>query len=283
MKTPLDCIPCFYIQCLGALRHVDIAEEKKKQVLDELGREIQHFSLDEPPPRMGRTLHRLVKQQCPNGDPYAELKRQYLGQALELQQELKRMVREAGDPLLAAATLATIGNVIDFGAQQRAVDPQREIRTLYKQDLAICDYDQLRRGIANARTILYIADNSAEVVFDRLLLEQLKGKSIIFAVRGAPIINDATRDDALAAEIDQLATVITTGDDAPGILFDSCSSEFLDAYRHADLVIAKGQGNFETLNDETRPLCFLLMAKCAVLARHLDVPRNSLILKCQGM
>lgn len=283
MKTPLDCIPCFYIQCLGALRHVNIDEQQKKEVLDELGRELERFSLNQPPPMMGRTLHRLVKQRCPDGDPYAELKRRYLAHALDLEPQLERIVHEASDPLLAAAKLAIVGNVIDFGAQQRVVDPESEIRTLYEQDLAICDYDQLRRGIADARTILYIADNSAEVVFDKLLLEQLGGKSLAFAVRSAPIINDATREDALAAGIDRLASIITTGDDAPGVLFDSCSPEFMNAYKSADLVIAKGQGNFETLNDETRPLCFLLMAKCAVLACHLNLPRNSLILKCQEL
>ncbi len=283
MKTPLDCIACFYIQCLGALRHVDIDEQQKRKVLNELGRQLERFSLDQPPPMMGRTLHRLVKQQCPDGDPYADLKRRYLAHALELQPQLTRMVQEASDPLLTAAKLAIIGNVIDFGAQQQAIDLENEIQALCNQELTICDYAELRRSLARAQTILYIADNAAEVVFDRLLLEQLSGKSITFAVRGAPIINDATLEDAHAAGINRLATIITTGDDAPGILFDSCSKEFLDTYNRADLVIAKGQGNFETLSDETRPLCFLLMAKCAVLARHLNVPRNSLILKCQGI
>jgi hypothetical protein len=153
-----------------------------------------------------------------------------------------------------------------------------------KKEFAIDDYERFKIALVEAKQILYLADNAGEVVFDKLLLDQLRlrGKEIIYAVKDKPIINDATIEDAKFAGIDQTAkvNVITVGGGTPGVVLHLSSPKFLDHYKHADMIIAKGQGNYESLSDE--PIFFLLIAKCDLIARDLGVRVGDLILKFGG-
>ena len=125
---------------------------------------------------------------------------------------------------------------------------------------------------------MYIADNAGEIVFDRVLIEQFKNKKSIFAVRSGPIINDALVEDAIACGIYKCARIISSGCDAPGTILRFCNKKFLKIYRDADLIISKGQGNFEALADEKRPIFFLFRAKCPVVAKHLNCKLGDVIL-----
>jgi hypothetical protein len=139
----------------------------------------------------------------------------------------------------------------------------------------------LATAIRGARSILYLVDNAGEIVFDRDLLAQLPLGSFTVAVRGRPVLNDATLADAQAVGLTDLGDVIGNGSDAPGTILTDCSAEFRQLFAAADLIIAKGQGNYETLAGANRPIFFLLKIKCDVLSRALGQPRGSLVLHQQ--
>ena len=186
------------------------------------------------------------------------------------------MINSSNERLKTAVRLSIAGNVIDFGANTD-FDLPRDIETILSQDFSIDHYQEFCEVLDNAEHVLYLADNAGETVFDRILIEELH-KPVIYAVREKPIINDATREDALLAGVDEVSEILSSGCDAPGCILKFCSDEFLKVYRSADLIISKGQGNYEALSDEERPIFFLLKAKCRVVAQDIGVEEGSIIL-----
>ena len=184
------------------------------------------------------------------------------------------------DPFETAARLAIAGNIIDFGVNS-TVDESEVERTIacsLTDPLDTAALAELKEAVGQAKSILYLGDNAGEIVFDRLLVEQMPLEKITFAVRGGPILNDALMADAEAAGLTDLVEVIDNGTDAPGTILEACSQAFRRRFDKADLIIAKGQGNYETLSDCPANIFFLLRPKCAVLARHLNCELGRLIL-----
>ena len=283
MKTYLDCIPCFFRQALEAARLATDDEVKQREVLNRVALEIPKFPLDATPVEMGRTIHRLIKEITGNQDPYAELKRHYNELAAKMVEKLKPLVRNADDPLQMAVRIAIAGNIIDFGALSN-FDLDRSVEESLRFDFGVFDYEEFKRQLNASESVLYIGDNAGEICFDKLLIELMHemGKKLIFAVRSVPIINDATVEDAVWCGIDRFAQVIDSGSDAPGTILEHCNPRFLEIFRRADMVIAKGQGNFETLSDAGRPIFFMLKAKCPIVARELGVRTGDIVLKLGG-
>ena len=277
MKSYLDCIPCFFDQALRASRIATDDEQLQKRVLDELGAMLKHISLESTPPKTGRLIYRMVKEITGNPDPFRELKRESTKQALALYPSLKRTIEKSGDSLLTAVRIAIAGNVIDFGASA-TFDINTAIKEALENDFAICDYSAFKSNLAKSTQILYIGDNAGETVFDRLLIEQMN-KPVTYVVRETPVINDATTEDAVQAGIDKIATIVSSGTDAPGTIPETCSSEFIEMLDSAEFVLAKGQGNYESLSDENRPIFFLLKAKCRIIANDLGVTKGDIVLK----
>jgi len=147
-----------------------------------------------------------------------------------------------------------------------------------QQDFALSDFHHFQKHLSKAKTILYIGDNAGESVFDRLLIETMNKKTF-YAVREVPVINDVTKLDALESGLDQVSEIISSGSHAPGTMLNGCSSKFNELFKKADMVISKGQGNYEGLSDERRSIFFLLKAKCPVIAQHLGVTENDIVLK----
>ena len=286
MRTYLDCIPCFFKQALDAARLAGAAPATQKKILDALSREILNFKLEACPPEMGRILYGLVRKITQKADPFKEIKRKSNEFALALYPRLKDKVKRSKDRLLTAVELAIAGNIIDYGAKSslniaKEIDKifAEENKVIRKEAKGIFDFVAFKQALKKTKRILYLADNAGEVLFDRLLIEELKNKEIIFAVRDGPIINDALVEDAIACGIHKYARIISTGCDAPGVVLDLCSLEFLKLYRAAEFIISKGQGNFEALADEKRPIFFLFRAKCPVVAKHLGCKLGDVILK----
>jgi uncharacterized protein with ATP-grasp and redox domains len=140
------------------------------------------------------------------------------------------------------------------------------------------DVEEFRRGVHEARRILYLADNAGEIVLDRLLIEQLPKERVVLAVRGRPVINDATMMDAQSAGLSGLVEVIDNGSDVPGTAVAECSAAFQGRFAEADLIIAKGQGNFETLSEEPANIFFLFKVKCPVVSSHVGLPVGTHVL-----
>ncbi len=252
-------------------------EVTQKKVLVKIAEVIPKFSLNSTPPEMGRIIHRIVRQLTGSTDPYREIKKQHNKIALKLYPELKKKIVKAKDSLFLAIKIATAGNVVDLGVKS-TINIKDEIEKIFHQDFAIFDYARFKKILKEVDQILYIGDNAGEIVFDRLLIENFK-KKVTYVVRDKPIINDATLDDAFFCGMDEVARIISSGCDAPGIVLKDCSDEFLDHYKKAELIISKGQGNYESLSDVQKPIFFLLKAKCPVVARDLGCRVGDIVLK----
>ena len=277
MKTYLDCFPCFLRQALEAARMVEADEERQRMILDRTMALLRDAPLESTPPEIGDRVHRIVRELTDNSDPYAPAKAKSTREALRLYPRLRALVTEGGDWLERAVRIAIAGNVIDL-APAADFDIEETLESLLYQPFAINDIAAFRKVLLGARSVLYLGDNAGETVFDRVLIEMLD-LPVIYAVKGGPILNDATLEDALAAGLDEVAEVVSTGSDAPGTLLNKCSAEFRALYERADLVIAKGQANYETLSEEGEQIFFLLKVKCPVIARDVGAPVGSIVLK----
>lgn len=288
MKTYLDCIPCFYRQALDAARIAGTDEIKQKQIVDKISQLIPDFPLEASPPEMGREIYNLVGEISGVKDPFKEIKENSNRFALKLYPKLKQEIDNSEDRLLAAVKLSIIGNIIDYGAKN-SLNVVEEIDHLFQGNFTINNennsttfkYNQFKESLNKVNNIIYLADNAGEVVFDRLLIEELVeelGKQVIYVVRGKPIINDALIEDALFCGINEIAKIISSGSDAPGTLLEYCSPEFIRLYQKAELIISKGQGNYEALSEEDRPIFFLFRAKCPVIAEDVGCKVGDIVL-----
>ncbi|MGB2599340.1 MAG: ARMT1-like domain-containing protein [Candidatus Omnitrophota bacterium] len=281
MKTYLECIPCFLRQALEAAKLAGADKKTQKKILDEVARALPDFSLNVTPPEIARTVYGIVENHTGGVDAYKHIKEKSNSMAMELYPRLKKEIEGADDVLLSAVRLAVAGNVIDYGVPH-AFDIEGEIEECLEKDFAVFDFDEFREAIAKAKYVLYILDNAGEIVFDKILIEEI-GKDVVCAVREKPIINDVTMDDAMQVGLDKVAKVISSGSDIPGTLIPESSKEFLELYKNADVIISKGQGNYETLADEKMPIFFIFKAKCPVVASHLNCEVGDIILKKQSL
>ena len=278
MKTYLECIPCFMQQALRAGRMSTDNEEQQKQILDEVGKIIPSFNLEYTPAEYGSEVYRIIKEVTGVADPYKQIKEDSIKDAKALVPYLKEVITKSDNRLLTAVRIAIAGNVIDFGVNE-TFSLKEDIEKILVQNFAISDFNYFKSAVKNAKNILYIGDNAGESVFDKLLIEEMANKNVIYAVREIPIINDSTHEDAVNSGLDEVATIVSSGVHAPGTILSQCNKEFLELFNTADLVISKGQGNYEGLSDVKRPLFFLLKAKCEVIAKDLTVKKNDIILK----
>ncbi len=276
MNTCLECLPCIFRQTLDAVRRVSEDPAFHEQVVREVAGWVQTADLNQPPPVLAQRIHRLLRERTGVVDPYAGAKARDNALALSLLPELRERLARAADPLFLAVRLAIAGNLIDLGPKHElsAEEILRAIRQAESEPFS-GEIESLRKASASARQILYLADNAGEIVLDRLLVERLGPSRVTVAVRGVPVINDATLSDAQAAGLSEVAEVIDNGSDAPGTVLSDCNAAFLERFRTADLVISKGQGNFETLSAAPRDICFLFKVKCPVVAAKAGLPLGS--------
>jgi len=279
MKVFLECIPCFLKQALEAVRLATPDEFMQEEAMRRVLQELSEISWNTSPPYIGRRVHHLVKHITGNSDPYAPLKRQSNEIALRLYPELVLRVKEASDPFETAVRLALAGNMIDFGARPgEKVDIEKEIEEVMDASLEKNVLTDFRNAIAQAKRVLFLGDNAGEIFFDKLLIQQIGPEKITYVVKAKPIINDATLEDAKIAGLSDLVLVIDNGSDYPGTVLAECSQTFLEFYNQADIVLAKGQGNYETLNDTDKPIVFLLKVKCPVVAKDVKKQVGDLVI-----
>ena len=282
MKTYLDCLPCLMNQSLRAARAVSDDEEIHRRVLNALTARIPELSLNLKSPEIAQQGYRLIKEVTGNSDPFLQAKTAANETALKLYPYFKELISGSKDPLLSACKLAIAGNSIDHGPMMANFDIKQILQFPSEFDLAIDDYPALLDNLTTAKRILYIGDNAGEIVLDRILIEELhkiRELEVNFVVRDQPVINDVTMADALATGMNKVAGIIPSGSDAPGTILPQCSLELQRYYHSADLIISKGQGNYESLEGETGNLFFFLKAKCELMADILGVKVGDAVLK----
>lgn len=280
MKLYIDCLPCILRQTLEALRMATHDQAVEEQAMCEALGILARYRDYRNAPDICRAIHRVIRERTGVDDPYRRIKDSAIKSALAVYPLVRRRVSEGG--LNAALLAAAAGNSIDAAVGVDMTVDDSFIREL-NIGFARSDLPDFLERLRTARTLLIIGDNAGETVFDRLIAENLPGLSVTYAVRSRPTINDATAEDALASGLNTCARILPSGSEAPGTLLDECSPEFLEIFRSADIVISKGQGNFETLSEEPREIFFLLKAKCPPIARMLGVDIGQYVFDRRGM
>jgi uncharacterized protein with ATP-grasp and redox domains len=230
-------------------------------------------------PVLATEIHRLARKTINHHNLYEEEKNRSNSLLLEQYPYFEKLVREHPSPRHLAAKLAVAGNIIDYGAHTVREDIRLQIEELITNELCIDERNTLFIEAEKADSVLYIGDNAGEIVFDRLFIETLQHPDLTYAVRGTPVINDVTLEDTKQTGLDSICRILPNGYDAPATILECCSDTFIHAFTHAGLVIAKGQGNFESLmHADHRNLFFMLMAKCQPIADLLGVEVGDMLI-----
>lgn len=268
MITSIECLPCLVRQAIDTAKRVGMPPSGQQTLVQEALHLLSTVDLRQPAPVIGQRIQRLIREMVQQDDPYRAIKAESNALAMERLPFLRETVQSSDDPLATATRVAIAGNIIDYGAK-RDVDAagiEAALSRALAMPLDEADLAVFRQAVTDATSILYLADNAGEIVFDRVLIECLPREKVTLVVRGAPVINDATLIDAAAAGLDRMVEVIDNGSDIPGTVVAQCTSIFQSRFVTADVVIAKGQGNYETLADVRRPIFYLFVAKCPIVA-----------------
>ena len=277
MRTSLICYHCLIRQAVSVLEVNGIDPQLQfnamKNVLGYLAEADEGLS----PSQIAGETNRILREVTKFDDFYLEEKQTSHALAMSYLEDLRELARQGSDPLEQALKISAAGNVIDV----IHVDNYHlwsEVTTTVAGELAGGSLDAFRERLKSASRLLILADNVGETVFDRVLIETLS-LPVIYAVKSGPILNDATREDAEAAGLDQVAQIIENGTRSPGTVLSQASPEFRELFERSSLVLSKGQANYETMDEQGDKVFFLMRIKCPLLSERLNAPQGTLVLK----
>ncbi len=286
MKVHYECAACFLRQAREALDLATSDDQMKMEVTEKITKILgERFRQGAAANEIGTKIHRTIKEETGNSDPYQEQRKKSNQIALKFLPKIEKIIQEKGNNLESYLKAAIAGNLIDFGALGLDFDMESQIILTMKKDLALNHSDKLEEELKATGNVLYLADNIGEIVFDKLLIEKLKDYDVTVkvALKEKPILNDACISDALEIGLDDVAELISTGTDSIGVIYGDLSEEFKETLKKADLVIAKGLGNYEGLDEMDlgdKPVFCLLNAKCQPVARDIGVKEgDNVVLK----
>lgn len=285
MKHSIDCLPCLLNQAVRtAKKHLPNEADQIELVKNVMA---AMFTIEEnaSAPYIAHKIQIALKQALKNPDPYRQEKNYYNLEMLKLEKELLQLLETAEDPFDTGLKLAAAGNIIDFGpgydlSKDKVLESIKE--TLLK-DYPLEISHSLQAALGRAGNLLYLGDNAGEIVLDKIFIAAIKDYypdlQIYFATRGKPVLNDITEADAYLVVMDRLARIINNGTDIPGTVLEYCSADFQKIYTDADVIISKGQGNFESLFGSGREnLYYIFLCKCSLFMERLGARQNDIML-----
>jgi len=278
MRSFPECIPCVIKQVLNTARYVTDDDDTIRQIMLEAMKVIERADFSRAAAEISYQVLMRTYELIGNPDPYRDAKVHYDDLILNSIDELRRMIDASDDPLHTAIKMAAAGNIIDMGIMGHEFNVRETVEHTLEKGLDIDDSETLKKKLDDAATVLYILDNAGEVVFDRLLIERLSDKDICCVVRKIPVINDVTRTEAEEVGLTEICRIVDTGCDVFGVPLDLVSDDFRELFFSSDVVIAKGQANYETLDEADRQVFFILMAKCKRVAESLGVALRQAVL-----
>ena len=276
MKVHYECAACFLRQTREALDLVTDNESLKMDITEKVLKIVsKNFNNDAVSNVIGTEVHRTIKEETGNNDPYIKERKISNDIALDFLPQVEKILRE-GNTLKNYIKVAIAGNVIDFGALGLDMDMESLIINTMKKDPVLDSTEDLEEELKRSKTIIYLADNIGEIVFDKILIKKIKeyDVDVVVALKEKPILNDACIDDAIKIGLDKFAKLTSTGTDSIGIIEEDVSAEFMELFNKSDMVIAKGLGNYEGLGEmdlKDKPVFCLLNAKCPPVARDIGV------------
>jgi hypothetical protein len=278
MRTGAECLACLAGQAEATAALCSDEPAVRERVAREVGKLLPRLDPLLPPPENAVVMYALIARITGVADPYRLLRSQSNRMGLELRERILARINGSRDPFRAAVHHAVAANIIDYGAGHD-FDAIGVLDSCLQNSLHIDDTAEFKADLCRrpGQKVLYLADNSGELVLDALLIGHLQkmGCEVTLAVRGSPILNDATMADVEECGLAGVCRVITTGAGCPGIPGDGCSDEFRAVFAESDIIISKGQGNFETLTDVDRPIYYLLTVKCPAVAGQITRMRGS--------
>jgi len=279
MVSDYRCYFCFARAFETLLENEKLSLEDKNSFVREMSELYSAVGNSFSSPEYSRALHVILRKYTNNPDPYKLAKKQSNDLVMSMYSDLKNQIQHSANPFDTALRLAIAGNIMDFAIGSN-FDLQATITKVLQTDFAIDHSKKLQEAISKAKTVLYLGDNCGEIVFDKLFIETINHPNLMYAVRGATIINDATIDDAHYVGMNLVANILSNGYDAPSTIVKKCSKDFQDVFNRADVIISKGQGNLEGLLDnKTNEIYFLLMVKCQAIADALAVKKGDFVVK----
>ena len=281
MKINEKCLPCLINQVIKVANITNCSnrDDLYHQVFEQLSK----IDFNKSNPEIIGMIFELVKKHLNNEDPYQEIRQYYNNLFLQSYDDFDKKINS----FKTAIKYAIIGNIIDFSPinNQEITKIDDWFDNIDNLSLTIDHVDKLINDIKKAKIILYLGDNCGEICLDKLLLKRIKqlnpSLKIYFGVRGKPVVNDSIESDAYEVSIDEYASIISNGDNSLGTILSRTSAQFNQIYQNCDFVIAKGQANFESLSEENKKIYFLLMVKCGVIAKYINVPEKSLVCYCK--
>ncbi|NPA81147.1 MAG: DUF89 family protein [Epsilonproteobacteria bacterium] len=281
MNMKPDCLVCLFNQALRVSKAINCNERCADEILQKIALEISKLSVSQTPPEAAAILYPEISQIVGKEDLYEEKKIESTNKAFEFIDFVKSEINNSPDKIDAALRAAVAGNVIDF-ATEVMFDIDKEIEKIFHADFAIDDKKLFAQKLKTAKTLLIIGDNAGEHVFDKIMIETIKDiypdLEVYYAVRGKPIINDITTAEAKAIDLDKVCEIVDSGVDTPGFVYERANEKMKRLYDECDLILAKGMGNFECMEDKKdKRLFFLFKVKCSVVASTIDKNIGDLI------
>jgi len=283
MTIQRECVGCITTQSRRVCEAVHADETLSEQIISYVETALKDADFTLSPPVIAAPLYQQMAILAQSDDLYKEQKLHASEQAKTYIPFLEETIQNSDDPLIAILKTAVVGNVIDLAAEV-SFDLHEAIMSVFNMPFAHDDTEPLRNSLAHAKTLLYIGDNAGEHIFDALAIRFLQKFyphiAVTYMVRGNPIINDVTMSEAQEAGIDKICTLMDSGVPTPGFVYELASSESKKLFDHADLIIAKGMGNYECMTPQKRRnICFLLKVKCSVVAASLNQEIGSIVCK----
>lgn len=277
MTIQHECLPCMVQQAVRTAQMTGAGDPEAlyRRIFEHMSR----MDLSRTNPELIGENFRIIKEHLGSEDPYRETKLLYDRRFMAWLEG-----NEARIPTVKAAVMyAAAANIIDFNPIHQDVEGQieRQLAEVNESRFARLDTDRLMADLAGAKTLLYLGDNCGEICFDKLLIRRIReafpALKVYYGVRGEPVVNDATLEDARLVGMEEAAQVIDNGDSSLGTVLSRVSPAFRSVWDSADVVIAKGQGNYESLCEESKTMYFLMTVKCAVIARMTGLRQGSLV------
>ena len=283
MKISYECGPCFLRQAREAMDLSTDDETLKMEIMEDIFKFLSsNFKLDTNSNSTGSAMHKMIKEKTGCRDPYRKEKIEGNEIALKYLPDVKRIL-EDDSSLENYVKIAIIGNILDFGAFTLDDDIESIIKTALKKDLAVKDIEEFEDSLRTHDKVLYLVDNTGEIVFDKLLLAKIReyGLDITIAVKSEPILNDACMAEALDAGLDECGKIVEIGCGTVGYVDSEISDEFREIFDSHDFIISKGMGNYEGLTEidlSDKDIYFLLCAKCNTISRDIGVNLHDMLL-----
>jgi uncharacterized protein with ATP-grasp and redox domains len=281
MRSTIDCVYCYLKQAVFCLKTAGVKEEEQFDYIYKVMDYIKTFDINATPAEGSTKVLLKVYELLGVDDPYKEAKKESNDLALALYPKLKNIIQSAQDRLYKALKISVAGNIIDLGIEMD-FDIEASLEHSLEEGFVIDHYQRFLKKLGQVDEVLLLGDNAGEIVFDKLLAEELRdmGKKVTYVVKGGPVLNDVTMDDALYVGMDKVAKVVTTGARYAGVCLNNVSKEFFELLHNSDLVIAKGQANFESLEHEeiaVDRVYFLFKAKCGVTTKAAGVELGDVV------